>query len=76
MKKTTTNCQILYKLTAINSAEHYMIARTHREIRAGDRFNERFLDVTTMILATSAACTGMAFVLVQVWRYIAASASI
>jgi hypothetical protein len=76
MIDTTTNRQIFRKLQAIESAEHYLIARTRHEIRATRSASAHANAPSRIMLATSAACMAGAFLLVQVWPYIAAATSV
>lgn len=76
MINTTTNRQIFRKLQAIESAEHYLIARTRHELRASRIGKAQASSPSNIVLAASATCMIAAFLLVQIWPYLAAHASV
>ena len=76
MLTSTNDRQIFRKLQAIEAAESYLIARTRREIRASQAASHADHGHSTVLLAASAACLTAAFLVMQVWPYIAPSASI
>ena len=76
MTNTTTNRQIFRKLQAIESAEHYLIARTRHEIRAAQTAGVQSDGPSRIVLAASAACMTAAFLLMQIWPYLPVSASV
>ena len=65
------NRLMVKELGAINSAEHYLIARTHRELRTA----RAVAGQSQRMLAASATCMILTFVLAQAWPYIAVSTS-
>ena len=76
MTNTTTNRQIFRKLQAIESAEHYLIARTRHEVRAARTGSVQSDNPFRIMLATSVACMTTAFLLMQIWPYLPVSASV
>lgn len=75
MINSGNNRRMVKELGAINSAEHYLIARTHREIRTGRAVAGQSQGTIPIMLATSATCMILTFVLAQAWPYIAVSTS-
>lgn len=75
MITSAKNRHLVRKLGAINSAEHYLIARTHREIRTARAVAGQSQGTISVTLATSATCMILTFVLAQAWPYIAISMS-
>ena len=76
MLTSNADRQIFRKLQAIDSAEHYLIARTHREIRATQAASGTGYSQSRVMLAASAACLTAAVLVMQVWIYLTPVASI
>lgn len=76
MMNTTANRQLISKLRAIDAAEHYLIRRTHREIRASQPSVRSYTNSSSMMMASSAACILAAVALLQIWPLLASGSSI
>ena len=71
----TKNRRLVRQLGAINSAEHYLIARTRREFHTAQADSGQVQGAFPIMLAISATCMSLTFALVQVWPHIAVSIS-